>query len=102
MIDSLFAMAKLIGSNSKKIHDLGVVKLGLFGSYVRNEQTPESDLDFLVEFDPIKKNFDNYFALAELLEGIFEKHVDLLTIESLSPYIGPHILKEVQYFEIPA
>ncbi len=102
MNDSLFAMAKIIDRNSKKIHGLGVVKLGLFGSYVRNEQNPESDLDFLVEFDPIKKNFDSYFALAELLEKIFEKHVDLLTIESLSPYIGPHILKEVQYFEIPA
>ena len=55
-----------------------------------------------MEFDPAKKNYDNYFELAELLEKIFLKRVDLLTIKSLSPHISSHILQEVQYFAISA
>ena len=102
MNDSLQSISQKIEECYWSLNALGVTKLGLFGSYIRNEQTDESDLDFLVEFDPAKKSFDNFFAVAELLEHVFKKPVDLLTTESLSPYMGPHILQEVHYFAIPA
>ena len=88
---------ELIRSNQDKIRSYGVRKLGLFGSFVRGEQKPESDIDLLVEFQQDKKSFDNFIQLAFFLEEILEHRVELITIDALSPYIGPHIIKEVEY-----
>lgn len=73
---------------------LGVRRLALFGSVVRNQARPDSDVDILVEFDPDLKSFDRFIALAELLERALERRVELVTTEALSPFIGPHILAE--------
>ncbi len=78
------------------IRQLGVKRLSLFGSYVRNEQTSRSDVDLLVEFEPQQKTFDNFMALAEFLEDVLQQPVDLLTFESLSPHIKPRVLKELE------
>jgi predicted nucleotidyltransferase len=75
----------------------GVRRLGLFGSFLRGEPDADSDVDLLVELDPAAKTFDNYWQLSELLELELQRPVDLLTTESLSPYIGPRILAEVEY-----
>lgn len=82
-----------------EISRLGVARLGVFGSFVRDEPTPESDVDIFVEFAPGMKNFDRFMALAQLLEDVLQRRVELVTPESLSPYIGPHILREVEYVE---
>lgn len=81
---------------------LGVGQIGLFGSFIRNEQTPDSDIDILIEFLPGKHTFDNFMDVSQLLEHILGRRVDLVTRESLSPYIGPHILKEVRHVNIAA
>jgi hypothetical protein len=47
-----------------------------------------------VEFQPDRKTFDAFLALAELLEKVLQRRVDLVTTEALSPYIGPYILAE--------
>lgn len=78
----------------------GVKRIGLFGSFGRNEQTPESDLDLLVEFEPGKKNYDNYIDLAYFIEDTTNRKVDLLTRESLSPYLGSAILEETEFYEL--
>jgi hypothetical protein len=59
-------------------------------------------VDILVEFDPDQKTFDNFMQLAFFLEDLFDRKVDLITTESLSPYLGPHILREVEYAAIRA
>ncbi len=79
---------------------LGVKRLGLFGSFQRDESGAEGDVDFLVEFAPGEKSFDNFMALSFLLEDELERPIDLVTRESLSPHIGPHILQDVEYVEI--
>ncbi len=79
------------------IESFGVERIGLFGSYVRHEQKEDSDIDFLVEFKKNQKNIHNLVGLADLLESILGKKVEVVTKESLSKYIGPYILKEVQY-----
>ncbi len=79
-----------------QIRSLGVRRLALFGSVARGEDHPESDVDILVSFDPALKTYDNYFALCELLEGVLERSVDVVTLQALSPYIGPHILAEAE------
>ena len=77
---------------------IGIREVGLFGSYVRNEQTSNSDIDILVDFEPDKETFDNYMAVYELLENLFKNlKVEVVTKNGLSPYIGPKILNEVQY-----
>ena len=73
---------------------LGVRRLALFGSVLRNEARPESDVDLLVEFAPGQKSFDRFLALCELLESQLGHRVDLITTEALSPFLGPHILAE--------
>ena len=83
-----------------EITRLGVARLGVFGSFARNEPTAESDVDLLVEFAPGQKSFDHFITLAHLLEDTLQRRIELVTPESLSPYIGPHILREVEYVEI--
>jgi predicted nucleotidyltransferase len=72
----------------------GVKRLALFGSFARNTADSESDVDFLVEFFAGQKSFDNFMAVGDLLEASLERRVELVTLESLSPHIGPHILRE--------
>jgi predicted nucleotidyltransferase len=79
-----------------------VLKLGLFGSFVRDEPSEVSDIDLLVEFREGRKTFDNFMRLSFLLEDLLQRRVQLVTPESLSPYIGPHILAEVEYVAFAA
>lgn len=82
--------------NSGRIKSFGVKRLGLFGSFVRNKATAESDVDLLVEFEHGKKSFDNFMDLGSYLEEILNRKVELVTPQSLSKHIGPHILNQVQ------
>lgn len=87
------AVARLLAVEAE-IRRLGVRRLALFGSVLRNEARADSDVDLLVEFAPGQKSFDRFMALADLLESALERRVELVTTEALSPYIGPHILAE--------
>jgi predicted nucleotidyltransferase len=87
----------LIQSHEAELKAFGVKRLGLFGSFVRNEPKPESDIDLLVELETGRYGFVNFSRLWFFLEELFGRKVDLLTLESLSPYIGQHILKETEY-----
>lgn len=78
------------------ILDAGVRRPGLFGSFLNDCPCVDSDVDLLVEFDPARKSFDNYWQLSELLENELQRSIDLITTESLSPYIRPRILAEVE------
>lgn len=96
-IKSKADLVSVLLQHQAEIADLGVRRCGLFGSFVRGEQKAESDIDFLVEFEPGKKTFDNFMHLAFFLEDILGRKVELVTPESLSPHIGPTILREVEF-----
>ncbi|AKB76421.1 nucleotidyltransferase [Methanosarcina lacustris Z-7289] len=68
--------------------------LGIFGSYIRGEQGPESDLDILVEFEEAPGFFE-YIQLEDYLSEILGVKVDLVMKSALKPAIGKHILEEV-------
>ena len=89
---------KILKQHKEKLKKRYVLKIGIFGSVLRGDNTDESDIDFLVEFEDGKKNYDNFIEVAFLLERILQRKVDLLTMEALNPYIKPRILKEA-YFE---
>jgi predicted nucleotidyltransferase len=88
--------------NRSQLQAFGVKRIGLFGSFVRGEQKNISDIDLIVEFEPGKKTFDNFMDLSFFLESLFQHKVELVTAESLSPYIGPYILKEAEYVSLAA
>ncbi|UYZ62236.1 nucleotidyltransferase family protein [Hymenobacter weizhouensis] len=75
---------------------LGVAQLGLFGSFVRDEATPASDVDVLVDFEEGRKTYRALCAVAELLEETLGRRVEILTRAGLSPFIGPHILNALE------
>lgn len=81
-----------------ELRKLGVIKIGLFGSYARGEQSENSDIDILIEFEPDQENFDNYMSVYDEIEKRFtNEKIEIVTTNGLSPYIGPKILKEVTY-----
>ncbi|RJS88887.1 nucleotidyltransferase [Candidatus Bathyarchaeota archaeon] len=80
--------------HGKEIRErFGVRRIGVFGSYARGDEREGSDVDVLVEFD--KPTFDNFMDLSVYLENLLGKEVDLVTPNSLSPYIRPMVEKEV-------
>lgn len=74
-----------------------VKSIALFGSYVRNEQKEDSDIDFLVEFK--EDTYDNFINLIFSMEDLFHKEVTVVSEEDLSPYIKPYVLKEAEKIE---
>jgi predicted nucleotidyltransferase len=81
-------------ASEAEIRALGVARLALFGSVLRNEAGPDSDVDLLVQFTPGRKTYDRFLALSDLLEQRLRHRVELVTVEALSPFIGPRILAE--------
>jgi predicted nucleotidyltransferase len=78
-----YEILDILKKNKSDISIFGVNNIGLFGSFVRNENTNKSDIDFLIEFETDKKSFDNFMNLSIFLEDLFNKKIDLLTRESL-------------------
>ena len=101
-VETRESILSILQKNQEQIKALGVRRLGLFGSFARGEQGPSSDVDVLVDFVPGRKGFDNFIRLVFLLEELLQRRVELVTPESLSPYIGPHILREVEYVTFTA
>ena len=90
-------LLKTLLKHRNEIEKHGIKKLGVFGSFSRNQAKKNSDVDFLVEFKPGKKNYTNFFKLSELLEQLCQRKIELVTQEALSPYFKDTINKEVEY-----
>jgi len=93
-----FMEIKHILSQNKEqlLRDYKVKEIGIFGSFVRNEQKKSSDLDILVEFEePI--GLFKFMDLEEYLKSLLDVKIDLVSKKALKPYIGKYILEEVVY-----
>jgi predicted nucleotidyltransferase len=71
-----------------------VNKIGLFGSFARDEQVENSDIDILVD---MPSSFDNYFDLKYFLEDNFHRDVDLGKEKQLRKLIKKQILQDIIY-----
>ena len=83
---------ELLEKNSGEISSYGVEELQLFGSYVRGENTEESDVDLLVEFEKGRGGFDDYIGLKRFLEDILEQEVDLVKKDKVREELRENIL----------
>ena len=88
--------------NIRTIKKFGVKRIGLFGSAVRGEMKIESDIDIFVEFEEGSEKFSNLINLYFYLQDLLNRKIELVTPESISPYLAPYILKEVKYIEEPS
>lgn len=75
----------------------GARRIGVFGSFARGEESKDSDIDILVEFEAGQKTFDNYMDLKFFLEDLFGRNVDLATVQALKSQIKDDILQSVIY-----
>lgn len=88
-------LAKLRGILPTLRTQYRVQTLEVFGSFVRGEETAESDLDLLVTFDKVPTLF-RFVALENDLSDALGIKVDLVMKDSLKPNIGKYILEEAQ------
>jgi uncharacterized protein len=75
----------------------GIEKIGIFGSYIRGEERPDSDVDVLVSFRNGGETFDNYMDCKFYLEDLFGRDVDLVMDGAIKKRLKPFIMGEVVY-----
>ena len=92
----------LLIESSNKLSSFGIKSIGLFGSFLKGQQTLQSDIDLLVEFEHDKKTYDNFIETCFFLEELFERKVEIVTKDSISPYIKPYVLKDIEYVSLSA
>jgi uncharacterized protein len=79
-------------------YQFGIRKIGLFGSYARNEQSDKSDIDILIEMTPDTEDiFDKRLQLKELLMKHFEKNVDICHEQAVRPFFRDLVFKDAIY-----
>ncbi|MCX6814983.1 MAG: nucleotidyltransferase family protein [Candidatus Aenigmarchaeota archaeon] len=88
------SILSVLKQNRDILRQFGLKRIGLFGSYLKGESNPDSDIDFIVAFN--KTTFDNYMDLKFALERIFKRKVDLVIEGSLKPALK-HVKKEAAY-----
>ena len=102
MVTSRNEIFSILDEMKDILKSMGVKRIGLFGSFVRNESKSGSDVDVIVSFLPGYKNYDTFFKLAELLEENFGRKVEIITEESISPHFKEKNKKDVNYYEVAA
>lgn len=93
---------ELIEAHAAELRALGAQRIGVFGSFAREEATAESDVDVYLEFVKGRKTYDNFFAIYELLQELFGRPIDLVTDGSLSERKARIILPTVRYASLNA
>lgn len=92
----LNSISQLVQSHRDDLRQRGVKSLAVFGSVAKGENTPESDVDFLVEFDHPVGLFE-FIRLKYYLEGLTDCRVDLVTQDAIRPGMRESIIKEAIY-----
>ena len=75
----------------------GVKRIGLFGSYARQAENEDSDIDIVVEFEADKKNLRNFFGFKRYLEENLGNSVDLGIESALKPIVRNAVKKNIIY-----
>jgi len=97
---TLQSITQSLTAQKAQLQSFGLRKIGVFGSTARGESSITSDIDLILDFDPAKKTYKNFIASTTFLENLFNRPIDAVTPQALSPYIAPHIEKDVTYVQI--
>jgi len=87
---------KFITEHKKEIHNMGVKRIGIFGSFARGEENEDSDIDFAVKMDD-ENRAENYFKLLHYLEDGLKRKIDLGIEENIKPSVKEIVEKEIIY-----
>ena len=93
------SIMNFLHDNRARLSDLGVEKIGLFGSFARGEQTPDSDMDFV--FTMNNMTYTRWMDVWNFLEDNFACKVNLVPEKDLRDELRPQILAEVKYVPQP-
>jgi predicted nucleotidyltransferase len=98
MTRSLAEIKKLLHNEKLYLYEkYGVTEVGVFGSYVRGEQKPDSDIDILIELtDPPRIDLLDLVELEYYLSDLLGRKADVAIKKNLRKRIGQRILNEVQ------
>ncbi|MBN1499187.1 MAG: nucleotidyltransferase family protein [Spirochaetes bacterium] len=85
---------KLKAEKSNLYDKYKVTRLGVFGSFARGEEKPESDIDILVEFSEVP-GMKDFFNTEEYLENLLKRKIDLVREKSIRSELKENIMSEV-------
>ena len=97
MIQTKQELLNVLNANRDKILSFGVERLGLFGSFVRDEANEKSDVDFVVEFKPESNRYKNLSSLYNFLGVLTERKVEVISKDAIKSKRGLRILTTAQY-----
>lgn len=98
VISSIEEVVAYLKKNKTYLHDrFGITSIGVFGSFVRGEQTPYSDIDMVVEMGKNKKNIHSFLQLKRFIEKEIERKVDIGFEHSLKPAIREKVKEQIVY-----
>ena len=87
---------RVLRENKGKIKEFGVKRIGIFGSFARDEAGERSDIDVVVEFEKGKATFKNVCGLVDFLEELFGREIDLLTPDGIESIRIKHVKEEIK------
>lgn len=97
-ISSVEEIVTYLKNNKKFLYDrFGVIRIGIFGSFVRNEQTHSSDIDMVVEIEKSRTNIHSFLQLKRFLEKDLAREIDLGFEHTLKPILREKIQGQIIY-----
>jgi predicted nucleotidyltransferase len=93
--DASHVVQKIASMRQELSKRFTVLRIGVFGSFVRGTANPESDIDIMVEF--AEPTFDHYMDLKFKLEEVLQRPVDLVIADTIKPRLKPIIEQELVY-----
>lgn len=96
-MNTLNEIMSSLHDNMRAIEDFHIKTIGVFGSFVRGEQTAESDVDILVEFEEDQETLDNYMDLKFFLEDLFNRKVDVVISSVVKEALRKSIMESATY-----
>jgi predicted nucleotidyltransferase len=97
-MSSIEEIVAYLKNNKRLFYDrFGVTRIGIFGSFIRGEQTRSSDIDIVVEMEKSRKNIHSFLQLKRLLEKELARKVDLGFEHSLKPMVREKIIGQIVY-----
>ncbi len=91
------SILEFLHDHASELRTMGVQKIGLFGSYVRGEQSADSDIDFLFAMENL--TWRRWMTVWNFLEDRLGCKVDLVPEEDLRPELHRYVFPEVRYAE---